>query len=970
MTIAVEIIVVVTIETEREINIILNLIYKRLQFGGVLYLNFVGIWKLQKKVYFSFLKEISFKCILAPSPMNTLINRFFTKDVPRKVVHEPNKNQRHSLLHYLIDQGSNTFRLREIKKQTLEFVFSDEDYIADLELVQRYLELERYLLYSDPRFISTEKKTRESIKLNFPKFTDSQAFSPLYQIEKNQELTLALNYIHYVLQTFGKLEKSNTLASKWGGYIGSNLQIETDFNRVRHIHNFRKLKERTRTLYSEFVSSFDKDWVEETFKKCHKEFGAYYCHLSAFNSVLEFLPLNLGISDNLPATKGLKSTVKKATKKLITKDAKSIFENILDGFILFDRKGNIIDYNNNAVEILGVAKDELRNRSVLSFFPDDLSLNLKTDLEKIDLTIPNLVIGKRQESMLITNLENANYFEISITNNYTEERDTYSMFLKDITNKKETLKAISEAKINAERTAKAKATFLSNMSHEIRTPLNVILGLSEIITKSNLDDEVILRKNLDGIDFSAKNLLSIVNDILDFSKIEAGKLSIQAIDFNLKKMVTTLADGFKIKANEKGLDLVSEFDTDIPNVMIGDQYRLTQVLNNLIGNAIKFTNKGHVKISVTMDASDDDEIRLLFKVEDTGIGIDQDNLDRIFDSFYQVENSENSKINGTGLGLAITKELIYLQNGIFNANSVLDQGSVFEFTLPFGKSKLKGIEDSISTYIRDDKKLNGLKVLVAEDNQMNQFYIKQLLNNLNVIVDIATNGKEAVDIYNSANSNYDLILMDMHMPILSGIDAISSIRRSNKDALKKVPIVACSADVFPEARKNAIKAGIDFYLTKPLNEEAVKEVLYWLVSDEETIPEISIESNLPQAANGEIRSNGVDINLLNATFDNDEEFIISLLEVFIQETPDDYNSMRNCIEREFYLRASSLAHKMKSSFQNLGMTNHGHHLQQIEANIIKKESLAEAKRHFKIFSQLYTKALLEVNILLIELRQK
>ena len=283
---------------------------------------------------------------------------------------------------------------------------------------------------------------------------------------------------------------------------------------------------------------------------------------------------------------------------------------------------------------------------------------------------------------------------------------------------------------------------------------------------------------------------------------------------------------------------------------------------------------------------------------------------------------------------------------------------------------LEGIKNSIATYVRGDKKLEDLKVLVAEDNQMNQFYIKQLLNNLNVSVDIAVNGKEAVDIYNNANSDYDLILMDMHMPVLNGIEAISTIRKSNKDALKKVPIVACSADVFPEARKDAIKAGIDFYLTKPLNEEAVKEVLYWLVSDEDSTSEMSIESKSSQSANGATRSSGVDINLLNATFDNDEEFIISLLEVFIKETPDDYNSMRNCIEREFYLRASSLAHKMKSSFQNLGMTNHGHHLQQIEVNIIKKEGLADAKKHYEIFSQLYTKALLEVNILLIELRQK
>jgi CheY-like chemotaxis protein len=257
-------------------------------------------------------------------------------------------------------------------------------------------------------------------------------------------------------------------------------------------------------------------------------------------------------------------------------------------------------------------------------------------------------------------------------------------------------------------------------------------------------------------------------------------------------------------------------------------------------------------------------------------------------------------------------------------------------------------------------------VLVAEDNTMNQFYIKQLINRLGIEVDIAENGQEAVDIYScKQNGYYNLILMDMHMPVLGGVEAIRKIRMSHKNSMKKVPIVMCTADVFPESRKSAIKAGIDFYLTKPVDEDALKEVLYWLVSDEET--------NLDEVNNfkkEDTHSATVNIGKLKETFDNDEEFIISLLEVFIEDTPDDFKSLSTCVERDFYPRASELAHKMKSSFMNLGMTHQGYLLQQIEKNINTQAGVETGVKYFEQFKKIYTKTLLNVNIQLIELRRQ
>ncbi|MCH9661881.1 MAG: response regulator, partial [Bacteroidetes bacterium] len=725
--------------------------------------------------------------------------------------------------------------------------------------------------------------------------------------------------------------------------------------------------EKAKKIHSELISVLGKESVDHIFDNTYKEFKAFYAEIGNFNLVKDVLPFQKIIQDNFPETR--QNEPKNQPTKLAALSQREIFENILDGFVLFDAKGTIIDCNHQAIRIFNTKRELLQTKSIYNFLPSHLSQLLEDDINIRASIIEKQIIGNRIESQLSGHLNQANHYEITITNNYTEGADTYSMFLKDITYTKETLKTIEEAKINAERIAKAKSTFLSNMSHEIRTPLNVILGLSSLIKNNKTIDKELLTKNLEGIDFSAKNLLAIVNDILDFSKIEAGKLSLQSIDFNVRKVVTNLAEGFEIKSIEKGLQLSCHIDENVPEIVIGDQYRLNQILNNLIGNAIKFTKEGAIKVTVTTIAKNEHDITVQFSVEDSGIGISKEDVSHIFESFYQVDDQNSTKGIGTGLGLTITKELINIQNGELQVQSTPDVGSIFQFTLPFKLSQLKGLDNTVVTHRKKEAQLSSLKILVAEDNEMNQFYIKQLLSKLNVAVDIAENGKEAVSIFESAEHQYDLIMMDMHMPVMNGLEAIRLIRQSNKDRVKKVPIVACTADVFPETRKEAIKAGIDFYLTKPLSEEAIKEVLFWLISDEELPVEQPIKTT-PEISEPKEVKKYVDITTLLDTFDNDTEFITTLLEVFIKTTPEDYKSMRHCMEKEYYPRASSLAHKLKSSFMNLGMTELGHHLQQIEKNTISTSGLPDAQFHFKAFNKHYTKALLEVNKLMLSLKEK
>ena len=849
---------------------------------------------------------------------------------------------------YLYDLGTSGARLTLIKSKIKKYEFAEDTYIRELQIAQFYLELENYLIHHDSRYINTEVNLRSEIKMSFPDVVKSEAFLPLYHSGKNQEIVISRLFLLIILKKFKDedLELSNTIS--WIKTIESQCKEPVSSDLVKQINAFRKTKDDSLKINQEFGEIFGQDFVDSVFSATKEEFFNYYRLIPTVTSISDIIPQlftsllhesHTTLFFDKPKEPSVDKEQGKIIKETINIDTSKIdiLENILDAYLLFDSDGIIKDCNSRASVMFDLKGKELINKSIFTLLPSAVSRDIRYDISNLYKGLESEIIGSCIELDLSTEPNYTLPCELSFSNNFSKPADTFTLLIKDISHRKDSLKA----KINAERTAEAKSTFLSNMSHEIRTPLNVILGLSEILSNGNLEDKKAVKKNLDGISFSAKNLLSIVNDILDFSKIEAGKLTFQSLDFNLREVIYNLATGFEIKAREKGVQFISEIDEQIPDIVIGDQYRLNQIITNLVGNAIKFTKRGSISLNLKLIAKNTENVKIKFSVNDTGIGIAEDKLESIFNSFYQVDEPELAKINGSGLGLTITKELINLQKGKLEATSKLGEGSTFEFTLDFKISQLKKMKDIEQDFKDQNLTIKGLRVLVAEDNKMNQFYIRQLLQGLDVQADIAENGEEAVAIYQNAKTDYDLILMDMHMPVMNGLEAISQIRQSNKDSLKKIPIVACSADVFPEARKNAIKAGIDFYLTKPLKEEALKEVLYWLVADEGMKTKPVIGNTKTEETTDE--SVAVDIKNLFEIFDGDKEFIISLLEVFIQETPEDLNSLRNCVTREYYPRASTLAHKMKSSFMNLGLTKPGQYLQQIEANINTPDKVEEAK---------------------------
>ncbi|MBN1650097.1 MAG: response regulator [Bacteroidales bacterium] len=383
------------------------------------------------------------------------------------------------------------------------------------------------------------------------------------------------------------------------------------------------------------------------------------------------------------------------------------------------------------------------------------------------------------------------------------------------------------AKKIAEDATSAKSSFLSNMSHEIRTPLNGIISISELLLDEKLPEKAM--GMLGSIKYSADNLLKIINEILDFSKIEAGKISFEAIDFDLHRLLKELIKNLEFSAKAKGIDLIADFDKDLPARINGDPVKLSQILTNLIGNAIKFTLNGYVKLIVKKSDTDleNGKMGLYICVKDSGIGIPKEKLESIFQSFVQSDSSTTRHFGGTGLGLTISKNFVELQGGTIKVESELNKGSRFIIHYPYSSCKKE--QDSSESKPYEFIPL-PIKVLLVEDNKLNQFVASQFLHKWKSTVDIANNGKEAV--YLLSKNKYDVILMDVQMPEMNGLEASRLIRDKNSNVLQhNIPIIALTANAFEKSRKEIADAGMNEFISKPLRPELMHGILKTLTLD-------------------------------------------------------------------------------------------------------------------------------------------
>ena len=537
----------------------------------------------------------------------------------------------------------------------------------------------------------------------------------------------------------------------------------------------------------------------------------------------------------------------------------------------------------------------------------------QTDLEVLKtqtpLHIQNVIIQNNDEQLII------NITKLIIFDAQQKPRYILGM-IEDVTSSKKYEEALKEAKEKAERATQSKSEFLSTVSHEIRTPMNAVIGLTNLLLDEspNLNQQ----EKLETLKFSAENLLALINDILDYNKIEAGKVEFEEVEFNLKHVCMNLKKSLDIQAKEKGLRLKVIFDEDIPDLIIGDTVRLSQILYNLLSNALKFTSQGSVKLIVELVEEKKDNTVICFSVIDTGIGIPEDKQDKIFEQFEQSSLDITRKYGGTGLGLSITKRLLELQNSHINLKSKPGEGSNFYFNLTFRKNQYKSsntplLKDPAS---RNDM-LKGTRILVAEDNAINRFVIKNYLDKWSVISDYAENGKIAIDMVQE--SEYDLILMDLEMPELGGIDATISIRKLKGEQFKVLPIIALTASAMGHIRKTVMDAGMNDYVLKPFNPMSLYHKLIKhirLVSKESYPPPLEITPNISHTKEPFL----ISLDSLERYNSSDVSFKVKFLLLLREETQKFAQQYREAMTNKDAQLLSNISHKIAPNLKLVNFT--------------------------------------------------
>lgn len=525
---------------------------------------------------------------------------------------------------------------------------------------------------------------------------------------------------------------------------------------------------------------------------------------------------------------------KEVEEQIIESEEKfrSITSTALDAIAMLDDAGNVVLWNKAAEKIFGYTSEEIiGNNFQKLLLTDTFSSSDERMLQTFFKTGRSPIIGKTNNLDMIRKDGIEVPTELSVSGVQMNGRWFLIGIIRDISVQIEVNKAITLAKEVAENASRSKSQFLANISHEIRTPLNGVIGMTELTLTTPLNDTQ--RDYIDSVQYSAYSLLDIINDILDFSKIEAGKLHIESIPFDLISTVEKTVDMLAVKAQEKKLELICDIDYSIPESLIGDSLRIRQILINLIGNAIKFTNKGEVIISVKMEKTIKECMFLRFTVKDSGIGIPAKKQKLIFESFSQADSTTTREYGGTGLGLTISKCLTELMGGSIHVESAVGKGSSFNFILPLKINSEKPV------FRAKSEDLSLLKnVLIVDDNSTNIRILSDMLTYMNVPSTHAESGKEALNIIKKMNeegNNFDLIILDIQMPYMNGLTVAEKIRFDLKLSYNPIFLMFSSVDR-DSMQDRAVELGIQAYLMKPVKLQELKDALIRVVAGSSITP--------------------------------------------------------------------------------------------------------------------------------------
>ncbi|MDJ1471422.1 PAS domain-containing hybrid sensor histidine kinase/response regulator [Xanthocytophaga flava] len=478
----------------------------------------------------------------------------------------------------------------------------------------------------------------------------------------------------------------------------------------------------------------------------------------------------------------------------------------------------------------------------------------------------------------------------------------------DISEQRNKEQRLIQAKEEAEDIALAKQNFLSMMSHEIRTPMNAVIGITHLLLQEDPRRDQI--ENLNILKFSADNLLVLINDILDYSKIEAGKINLEEVEFKLKDLIVSIEQSMLHKASEKDIDLDVFLEEGLPENVIGDPVRISQILNNLVSNAIKFTNRGLVRIEAKVNAVTEEYADIDFAVSDTGIGIPADKLEFIFESFTQASSDTTRKFGGTGLGLAITRRLLQMQGSDIQVTSVEGLGSKFYFTLRLkkGKAQQKRYLSAYTTNTFSD--LSHIRLLLVEDNEINLLVATKFLSQWGIIPDYALNGVEAIE--KIKTKQYHIVLMDLQMPEKDGYDATLEIRALEDPYFKKLPIIALTASVMSDVKSRLLEIGMNEYISKPFNPS---ELYGKILRFAEEVQDLEVEPHMPMIAAELVEDPSlVCFERLEELTTDSPDFKQELVEKCI-EAVNELSAVYSEIMTEMsYVKLRRLEHKMRPTF--------------------------------------------------------
>lgn len=612
-----------------------------------------------------------------------------------------------------------------------------------------------------------------------------------------------------------------------------------------------------------------------------------------------------------------------ATEKLImNREAK--FKGIIDNFHLglleVAQDGTIIRANESFCEISGFSCEDLCGKDGGEILLDEI------ERERMKARNASRIEGEEDvyELRVLNKERETRYWLVSAAPLLGDDGDILGSIgiHWDITHLKEMEFELKEAKRRAEESSKAKAMFLANMSHEIRTPLNGIVGMAEQLAQSQLDADQ--RYFTDIMRSASSTLLSIINDVLDISKIESGKFSIETISFNLNETIRKTLSIFEEKARLIGISLDIELMDDRGVTHLGDPHRLSQVLFNIVGNAIKFTHAGYVRVTSNLERGENDICFVSFSVVDTGVGMDMTYLSKVFEAFSQEDSSITRKFGGSGLGLSIARSIVQIMGGTIQIQSEKGKGTRVDIRVPMRISNNRTKQEIVE--MTDlQKSLKGLRVLAVEDNELNRMVLQVILKKCEVSVSIANNGQEAIDLIQE--KQFDIVLMDVQMPILDGLEATKYIR----DELKfTTPIIGLSANAMREEVEICKQAGMNDYLVKPYSERALVELMRkWSLDDKVELVEQE-----------ETNESELDLSMLKQYVGDNSDVLKDVVSGYLEHLPPQLDRLELALVGEDILALRHELHQLKASLEIIGIRPEGMSFIGI-SNELKSEGLSQ-----------------------------